>query len=64
MGLTMTSAEAIQNLVSRGLSKYAIAKSLGAFPVSVDHWLTGVKMSEKYRYKVEVLWGMHVDDTV
>ena len=60
----MTSAEAIQNLVSRGLSKYAIAKSLGAFPVSVDHWLNGVKMSEKYRVKIEVLWGLHVDDSV
>ena len=60
----MTSAEAIQKLVSRGLSKYAIAKSLGAFPVSVDHWLTGVKMSEKYRVKLEAQWGLHVDDSV
>ena len=60
----MTSVEAIQNLVARGLSKYAIAKSLGAFPVSIDHWLSGVKMSEKYKLKMKKRWGINVDDTV
>ena len=60
----MTSADLVRKLISDGLSKYAIAKSIGAFPTSVDHWLAGAKMSDKYREQVNIVWGIKVDDSV
>lgn len=62
--MVMTSIEAVQCLLSMGLSKYAIAKSIGAFPVSVDQWLAGTRMSIKYITKMKEIHGLTINDTL
>ena len=50
-------------LETEGLSKYALAKSLDAYPISVNQWLRGTRMSEPFAELFEELYGIKIDDT-
>jgi len=60
----MDTKAAVEEVLDTGLSKYALAKALGCFPVSVNQWLRGTKMSDKYSDKFTELYGITIDDTV
>lgn len=57
-----TTKEAVNILISRGMSKYRIAKELDMSPVSVNHWLSKTAMSEKTAAKVKELFGIEITD--
>ena len=60
----MNTKRAVQwALGHHGLSKYAFAKSLGAYPVSVNQWLRGTRMSEAFADKFEESYGIKINDT-
>lgn len=43
----MRTKEAVEYLISTGLTKYRIAKTLGITPVSINQYLNGTKVSAK-----------------
>lgn len=60
--LQATSQQAIVILVGRGLTKYRIAKTLGVAPVSINHWLSGTKMSEVNAERMLALYEIEITD--
>lgn len=60
----MKTKQAVQLVLdTKGLSKYALAQSLGAYPISVNQWLRGTRMSQPFADKFEELYGITIDDT-
>ena len=60
----MKTKEAVEHvLATKGLSKYALAQSLGAYPISVNQWLRGTRMSEPFAEQFEEIYGITIDDT-
>jgi len=61
----MQTKEAVATVLASGLSKYALAKSLGcAGTVSVNQWLANTKMSDKFTDKFKALYGIEIDDSI
>jgi predicted transcriptional regulator len=59
-----TSDAVAKVLLERGLSKYALAKSLNVFPVSINQWLKGTRMSERIADEFERLYKIKITNTV
>lgn len=51
-------------LKQHNLSKYALAKKMGAQPPSVDQWLRRTRMSKAYALKFYQLFKVQVTDAV
>lgn len=60
----MTTREALEAVLARGVTKYRIAKDLGASPVSVHQWLRTTRMSKPYAARMEKLYGITITDAV
>lgn len=51
-------------LKRHNLTKYALAKQLGAAPPSVDQWLRRTRMSKAYALKFYSLFKVQITDAV
>lgn len=51
-------------LKHHGLTKYALAQSLGCAPVSIDQWLGRTRMSRAYANRFYQLYKVQVVDAV
>lgn len=60
----MTTKEAIEHELSKGITKYRIAQLLHCAPVSVNQWLRGTKMSDMYKDKFKEVFGVEIDDSL
>jgi hypothetical protein len=61
----MNTKEAVEHiLLDQGISKYKLAQEMGAFPVSVNQWLSGTKMSDVNRALFFVVYGVRIDDSL
>lgn len=60
----MQTKEAVSFVLNaKGLTKYALAKSLGSAPVSVNQWLRGTRMSAAKAEKFKQLYIIEIEDT-
>lgn len=60
----MQTKEAVQFVLgSKGLTKYALAKSLNAAPVSVNQWLRGTRMSATKAALFKKLYFIEIENT-
>lgn len=60
--MDLTTKGAIEHLINQGYSKYRIAKMLEVAPVSINHWLSGTKMSESIAKRMLVTFKINVTD--
>lgn len=60
----MQTKEAVEFiLASKGLTKYALAKSLRVAPVSVNQWLRGTRMSTAVAERFKTLYIINIENT-
>lgn len=60
----MQTKEAIEFVLNtKGLTKYALAKSLGVAPVSVNQWLRGTRMSTAVAKRFRILYTIDIENT-
>lgn len=59
----LTTKEAVQHVLTKtGMSKYALAKSLGLAPVSISQYLRNTKMSEQTAHNFYLKYGIIIMD--
>lgn len=59
----MQTKEAVEFVLNaKGLTKYALAKSLKAAPVSVNQWLRGTRMSAPKALLFKKLYLIEIED--
>lgn len=59
----MKTIDAVQHILdTTGMSKYALAKSIGLTPPSVDQYLKGVRMSQPTADKFFTVYNIKVTD--
>lgn len=60
----MQTKEAVEFVLNaKGLTKYALAKSLGVAPVSVNQWLRGTRMSASKAMLFKELYFIEIENT-
>lgn len=60
----MQTKEAVEFVLkAKGLTKYALAKSLNAAPVSVNQWLRGTRMSVSKAKLFKQLYLIDIENT-
>lgn len=60
----MQTKEAVEFVLNaKGLTKYALAKSLNAAPVSVNQWLRGTRMSASKAKLFKKLYFIEIENT-
>ena len=61
----MKTKEAVSKvLADRGITKYKMAQEMDAFPISINQWLSGTKMSDPNRVLFLALYGVTINDDV
>ena len=60
----MQTKEAVEYVLNaKGLTKYALAKSLKSAPVSVNQWLRGTRMSASKAMLFKKLYFIEIENT-
>ena len=59
----MNTKEAVEHVMKeKGLTNYALCKSLDMSPTSGTQWVKGTRMSDKTAEKFTSIYGIEIDD--